>query len=91
MNLEDIMLSEMSDREWQIQLHSYVESKRQSKWTNKQNRNSLIETKSLNKQVVARGEEGGGTDEISEGDSEVQTSSYKKKIGQGDVMYTWIL
>ena len=74
-----MMQSEISQTEKILYDITYMGNPK-TKQMNKQNRNRLIDTE--NKLVVAMGA-GRRTDEIGEGNSEVQTSSYKKNKSQG--------
>ena len=53
----------------------HIGSNKKKIWTTTKNRNRLTDTE--NKLVVLRGRGAGRADEISEGDSQVQTARYK--------------
>ena len=79
-------ISEINSRKTNtVWFHIYVESRKQSKWTNmkKQKQNYRYR-----EQMVDRGEGGGGKKVIDEGDQEVQTSTCKINKSQvWDVQY----
>ena len=80
MDLEGIRVSEISQSKGSaIWFHLYVESEKQNKWTNKQNRNRLINIENRGMVTMV----GEGMCEIGEWDKKVQTSNYKIIQSQG--------